>query len=97
MMTQLSQSPHLSPIFQQLFGPGGVYLSAKPINYYVPSGEISYAQLVAAGRARGEVIIGYRDNEAGTGLTAGIHLNPSKDSTFIAKPTDQAIVIGPME
>ncbi len=97
MMTQLSQSPHLSPIFQQLFGPGGVYLSAKPINYYVPSGEISYAQLVAAGRARGEVIIGYRDNEAGTGLTAGIHLNPSKDSTFIAKPSDQAIVIGPME
>jgi Trk K+ transport system NAD-binding subunit len=97
MMTQLSQSPHLSPIFQQLFGPGGVYLSAKPINYYVPSGEVSFAQLVAAGRARGEVIIGYRDNEAGTGLTAGIHLNPSKDSTFIAKPTDQAIVIGPME
>lgn len=97
MMTQLSQSPHLSPIFQQLFGPGGVYLSAKPINYYVPSGEISYAQLVAAGRARGEVIIGYRDNEVGTGLTAGVHLNPSKDSTFIAKPSDQAIVIGPME
>lgn len=97
MMTQLSQSPHLSPIFQQLFGPGGVYLSAKPINYYLPSGEISYAQLVAAGRARGEVIIGYRDNEAGTGLTAGIHLNPSKNSTFVAKPSDQAIVIGPME
>ena len=97
MMTQLSQSPHLSPIFQQLFGPGGVYLSAKPINYYVASGEVSYAELVAAGRARGEVIIGYRDNEAGTGLTAGIHLNPSKDARFVAKPTDQAIVIGPME
>ena len=97
MMTQLSQSPHLSPIFQQLFGPGGVYLSAKPINYYVASGEVSYAELVAAGRARGEVIIGYRDNEAGTGLTAGIHLNPSKDARFMAKPTDQAIVIGPME
>ena len=97
MMTQLSQSPHLSPIFQQLFGPGGVYLSAKPINYYVASGEITYGQLVAAGRARGEVIIGYRDNEAGTGLTAGIHLNPAKNATFIAKPSDQAIVIGPME
>jgi hypothetical protein len=97
MMTQLSQSPHLSPIFQQLFGPGGVYLSAKPINYYLPAGEFTYAQLVAAGRARGEVIIGYRDNEAGTGLTAGIHLNPSKDSTLVAKPSDQAIVIGPME
>jgi len=97
MMTQLSQSPHLSPIFQQLFGPGGVYLSAKPINYYVASGEVSYAQLVAAGRARGEVIIGYRDNEAGTGLASGIHLNPAKDSIFVAKPSDQAIVIGPME
>ncbi|NBR93649.1 MAG: hypothetical protein EBT44_02190 [Actinobacteria bacterium] len=97
MMTQLSQSPHLSPIFQQLFGPGGVYLSAKPINYYVASGEMMYAQLVAAGRARGEVIIGYRDNEAGEGLTAGIHLNPAKDSKFMAKPGDQAIVIGPME
>jgi len=97
MMTQLSQSPKHSPIFQQLFGPGGVYLSAKPINYYVPSGAVSYAELVAAGRARGEVIIGYRDNEAGTGLTAGIHLNPSKDARFVAKPSDQAIVIGPME
>lgn len=97
MMTQLSQSPHLSPIFQQLFGPGGVYLSAKPVNYYLASGEFSYAELVAAGRARGEVIIGYRDNEAGTGLTAGIHLNPSKDARFVAKPSDQAIVIGPME
>ena len=97
MMTQLSQSPHLSPIFQQLFGPGGVYLSAKPINNYVASGEMMYAQLVAAGRARGEVIIGYRDNEAGEGLTAGIHLNPAKDSKFMAKPGDQAIVIGPME
>lgn len=97
MMTQLSQSPHLSPIFQQLFGPGGVYLSAKPITYYLPPGEVSYAQLVAAGRARGEVIIGYRDNEAGVGLTAGISLNPAKDSKFVAKPSDQAIVIGPME
>jgi hypothetical protein len=97
MMTQLSQSPHLSPIFQQLFGPGGVYLSAKPINYYVAPGDISYAQLVAAGRARGEVIIGYRDNEAGTGVTSGIHLNPSKEVRFVAKPGDQAIVIGPME
>ncbi|MFM7500220.1 MAG: CASTOR/POLLUX-related putative ion channel [Actinomycetota bacterium] len=97
MMTQLSQSPHLSPIFQQLFGPGGVYLSAKPINYYVTSGAVSYAELVAAGRARSEVIIGYRDNEAGTGLTAGIHLNPPKDARFVAKPGDQAIVIGPME
>ena len=97
MMTQLSQSPHLSQIFAQLFGPGGVYLNAKPIGYYLPEGQATFAQLVAAGRARGEVVIGYRDNEVNFGLTSGIYLNPPKDSVFTAKATDQAIVIGPVE
>lgn len=97
MMTQLSQSPHLSQIFGQLFGPGGVYLNAKPISYYLPDGPATFAQLVAAGRARGEVVIGYRDNEVDAGLTSGIYLNPAKDSSFVAKATDQAIVIGPVE
>jgi hypothetical protein len=97
MMTQLSQSPHLSQIFSHLFGPGGVYLNAKPINYYLPEGQATFAQLVAAGRARGEVVIGYRDNEVDAGLTSGIYLNPAKDSSFVVKATDQAIVIGPVE
>ena len=97
MMTQLSQSPHLSQIFGQLFGPGGVYLNAKPISYYLPEGQATFAQLVAAGRARGEVVIGYRDNEVDAGLTSGIYLNPAKDSSFVVKATDQAIVIGPVE
>ena len=97
MMTQLSQSPHLSQIFSHLFGPGGVYLNAKPISYYLPEGQATFAQLVAAGRARGEVVIGYRDNEVDAGLTSGIYLNPAKDSSFVVKATDQAIVIGPVE
>jgi hypothetical protein len=97
MMTQLSQSPHLSQIFSHLFGPGGVYLNAKPISYFLPEGPATFAQLVAAGRARGEVVIGYRDNEVAAGLTSGIYLNPAKDSSFVVKATDQAIVIGPVE
>jgi hypothetical protein len=74
-----------------------VYLNAKPINYYLPEGPATFAQLVAAGRARGEVVIGYRDNEVAAGLTNGIYLNPAKDSSFVVKATDQAIVIGPVE
>ena len=63
----------------------------------MPEGQATFAQLVAAGRARGEVVIGYRDNEVNFGLTSGIYLNPAKDSVFTAKATDQAIVIGPVE
>ena len=100
MMTQLSETPGLFDVFGSLFGPEGTFLNAKPIEFYVPLGnEISFAELVAAGRTRGELVVGYRQPLASdpNNPTLGIHVNPSKNAKLTPTAGTYAIVVGPLE
>ncbi|MEI7549415.1 MAG: hypothetical protein WCJ91_02950 [Actinomycetes bacterium] len=100
MMSQLAESPGLYHVFEELFGPAGTFLSSKPVQSYVPLNvETTFANLVAAGRSRGEVVIGYRQPEASdpTNPTIGIHVNPAKRTVLTPTEGTYAIVIGPLE
>ncbi|MCX6451607.1 MAG: hypothetical protein NT174_00765 [Actinobacteria bacterium] len=100
MMSQLSESPGLYHVFEELFGPEGTFLSSKPVQSYVPLDvETTFATLVAAGRSRGEVVIGYRQPDASdpTNPTVGIHVNPAKSTVLTPTDGTYAIVIGPLE
>lgn len=100
MMAQLSETPDLYHVFEELFGPAGTFLSSKPVQSYVPLNvETTFATLVAAGRSRGEVVIGYRQPEASdpTNPTVGIRVNPAKSTVLTPTEGTYAIVIGPLE
>ena len=100
MMAQLSETPGLYHVFEELFGPAGTFLSSKPVQSYVPLNvETTFAHLVAAGRNRGEVVIGYRQPEASdpTNPTVGIRVNPAKSTVLTPTEGTYAIVIGPLE
>ena len=100
MMAQLSETPGLYNVFEELFGPQGTFLSSKPVQTYVPLDvETTFAHLVAAGRSRGEVVVGYRQPLASdpTNPTLGIHVNPAKSTVLTPTDGTYAIVIGPLE
>ena len=90
LMTQLSESPHLAAVFNDLFDPDGAELYIKPAASYLrPLSGLTFATAVEAARRRGEVAIGYRLADADEGH--GIVLNPDKNAVMPA--VDRLIVL----
>lgn len=93
LIAQLSNDPSLAVVFDELFGSGGSSLVISDIALYAEIGkEVSYAQLVANARARGESAIGYHRAEIGSQAVPAI-VNPDKDTMFTPKPTDGLVVV----
>lgn len=91
LMTQISESRELAGVFAELFDPAGAEIYLKPAADYVrPGAEITFATLVVAARARGEVAIGYRSTAPGG---SGVVLNPAKTAPLRLAPTDHVIVL----
>ncbi len=80
LMTQISESPHLAKVFDELFRAEGNELHLKPVADYVRTDrEVSFATLVESARRRRECAVGYRLRAgAGTGPAYGVRLNPDK-------------------
>jgi len=95
LIAQVSENPALAPVFEDLFDADGASLSVRDIALYAPVGkEVSYAQLVANARAKGESAIGYRSAVKVAGdAAAGVKLNPSKEALFIPVKGDSLIVV----
>jgi hypothetical protein len=81
--------------FTDLFDAEGQEIHIKPAaDYVLLSTEVSYATVVAAARAYGEVAIGYRSGRGAGGLgETGIVLNPPKSGNLIFQPGDMVIVL----
>ena len=96
MMAQIAQNPEVSPVFTDLFDAEGASINVRPIELYVqPGSEVSYAELVASARARGESAIGYRNHAHPKGDPAnGVALNPRKDLRLTPANGDALVVIG---
>jgi ion channel POLLUX/CASTOR len=95
LIAQVSESAALAPVFEDLFDADGASISIRDITLYAPTGKaVSYAQLVANARARGESAIGYRvgGNNAGD-AAQGVQMNPDKDTMFTPKATDGLVVV----
>jgi hypothetical protein len=95
MMIQVSENPHLSTIFANLFDSAGSEIYLKPAGRYVrPGVPINYQTVVEAARQRGESAIGYRvAAESLRPPTFGIHLNPDKAAPLPVRPGDSVIVL----
>lgn len=95
MMIQVSENPHLSTIFANLFDSAGSEIYLKPAGRYVrPGVHVNYQTIVEAARQRGESAIGYRvAAESLQGPTFGIHLNPDKAVVLTVRPGDSVIVL----
>jgi hypothetical protein len=90
VIAQLAESPPLETVFGELFAAGGPQVRLQPASGYVPIGQAcTYAEVVAGGRAAGEVVIGYRRNSAGEAPV----VNPPKSTPLVLAAEDEVIVI----
>ncbi|NQW73209.1 MAG: hypothetical protein HQ453_10795, partial [Actinobacteria bacterium] len=96
LLAQLSESPHLSGVFADLFDGSGAAVSMHPVERYVPLGESDFDSVIASARNWGVVAIGYRAGgsgaESGT-LSGGIRINPPKSEKVEFHAGDVVVVI----
>ncbi|MFD9306733.1 NAD-binding lipoprotein [Streptomyces sp. NPDC060048] len=80
LMTQISESPYLAAVFEELFKAQGHEFHLKPATDYVRAGhEVSFATAVESARRRRECAVGYRLRaRSATGPDYGVRINPDK-------------------
>jgi Trk K+ transport system NAD-binding subunit len=88
LMSQLAENDELSQLFDALFEGTEVTLRLAPAPLYA-TGPTTFAALVSAAQARGEVALGYLE-AAGTTVS----LNPAKSSAVTLTEADRVVVIG---
>lgn len=95
LMAQLSENPALAPVFDEFFDAEGAGISIRSVSLYSPVGtQVSYAQLVANARDRGESAIGFRvGGEHSSHPAQGVMVNPDKDTMFTPTATDGLVVV----
>lgn len=96
LVAQVAENPALSPVFTDLFDADGASVNMRAIENYAPlKKRVAFSQLVAAGVAKGESVIGYRiAAESRNGAAQGVVLNPSKNDEFVPSEGDTLIVVG---
>ncbi|MBB4929593.1 Trk K+ transport system NAD-binding subunit [Lipingzhangella halophila] len=94
LMTQLSENPHLNPVFTNLLDPEGSEIYLKPVVDYVrPDMRTDFYTVVESARRQGQIAIGYRIQARSTEPDAGIVLNPDKREHVRFTPDDKVIVL----
>ncbi|MER5929031.1 NAD-binding lipoprotein [Streptomyces sp. NPDC002054] len=95
LMTQISESPYLADVFEELFRAEGNELYLKPVADYLRVGrEVTFATAVEAARRRGACAVGYRlGARAATGPDYGVRINPDKRQTVRFTEADSLIVL----
>ncbi|WP_029431195.1 hypothetical protein [Blastococcus sp. URHD0036] len=88
MLAQLSERTELAQVFLELFSPEGARLSFRPAQRYIGGEPVRYGALVAAGAARDESVLGYRD-----ATTGAVRLNPAKSEVLTLGASDQVLVV----
>lgn len=96
LVAQIAENPALSPVFADLFDADGASVNMRSIENYAPlKKRVAFSQLVAAGVAKGESVIGYRiAAESRSGAAQGVVLNPAKNEEFVPEAGDSLIVVG---
>jgi voltage-gated potassium channel Kch/K+/H+ antiporter YhaU regulatory subunit KhtT len=100
LMTQLSESPHLSDVFTDLFDANGPSVSMHAYERFTDSPSITFGELVAEARNWGGVVIGYRaDSAIGQPgcLADGLRVNPPKSEVINFTPGDIVVAITPRD
>ena len=96
MLSQISENPELSLVFQDLFDPEGSEIYLKPAEEYVQTNTpLNFYTVVEAARRRHQVAIGYRlQSEAfDAGKSFGVRINPPKSLETTYARGDRIIVL----
>lgn len=94
MVAQVSESPYLIDVFEELFTSEGHEIYLKPADLYVTSDEAEFSGVCAAALQRGEVAIGYQSAAHSHDPSAfGIVINPDKRSRVRLGSEDRVIVL----
>lgn len=97
LIAQLAESPDLEPIFHDLLDADGSEIALRPFEDYVTTSPITFAEVVSAVRAAGDVAIGWRTAAAAAAGApgGGAVLNPAKSDSTEWLPGDTVAVITP--
>ncbi|MFD5141748.1 NAD-binding lipoprotein [Streptomyces sp. NPDC058401] len=95
LMTQISESPYLAEVFEELFRAEGHEFHLKPATDYVRAGsEVPFATAVESARRRGECAVGYRLRALSTTAPGhGVRINPDKRERVRFSGEDWLIVL----
>jgi voltage-gated potassium channel Kch len=96
MLSQISENPELSLVFQDLFDPEGSEIYLKPAEEYVNMNTpLNFYTVVEAARQRNQVAIGYRlQSEAfDAARSYGVKINPAKSHETTFDKGDRIIVL----
>jgi ion channel POLLUX/CASTOR len=96
MLSQISENPELSFVFQDLFSPEGSEIYLKPVEEYVQTGKpINFYTVVEAARRLNQIAIGYRvQSEAyDSNKFYGVRINPPKSLQTTYAHGDRIIVL----
>lgn len=96
LLAQLSESPHLAKVFDDLFTTDGATISLQPFERYATAGTTTFGDVVAEARNWGTTAIGYRAESArgrSDTLAAGLRVNPPKDEQITFAPGDTVVTL----
>lgn len=96
LMAQLSESPHLSEVFTDLFDADGASVSMYAYERFTSTSSTTFGDLVSQGRDLGMVVIGFRAVSAigkPNYLANGLRVNPPKSLTIDFTSGDVVIAI----
>lgn len=96
---QISESPEIYGVYENLFGSEGCEIYLKPLELYCKGGHYTFAQICDAALARGETALGLRFKafEEDALHSYGILLNPSKTAAFDLRAEDWVITLAENE
>lgn len=95
MLAQVSRTPRLVDVFEQLFGHAGSETHLRPVEQYITmTGAVRVSTLIEAASRRGETFMGYRiQARAHQQPDFGVVINPPTSSTVTFTPGDRLIVL----
>ena len=96
LLAQLSESPDLAPVFQELFDSTGAVIAMHPAERYISPGPTTFRAIIESAREWGVTPIGVRAASlVGTAgaVGNGIKLNPHKDASLTLAAGDSIVVI----
>lgn len=96
VLAQLSESPSLVRVFDELFSPRGYEIYLKPMSEYAKLGsEVDFYALVQIAAERNEIAIGYRKARLSRDSSAryGVRINPRKRDRILLEEGDKIVVL----
>ncbi len=94
LMAQLSENRELAPVFEDLLDAGGAEIYLKSALLYGTDPQPTFASVVGAAAARGEIAIGHQHIVGGH---PQVVINPPKSATVPCGPGDLIIVLADEE